>query len=91
MHGSRVDPFDAWQYEEAALSRSDFIDSFPWLAVVLLLVHLQSFFLTIKSQDTDGSLTTIESIPCEAGSGVEFCMVEVCVFAEDAGVGRVWW
>ena len=52
------------------------------------LVHLQSFMLTINSEDTDGSITTIESIPCEAGSGVEFCMVEVCVFSP---ITRGWW
>ena len=45
------------------------------------VVHLQSFLLTIKSDNTDGSMTIVESIPCEAGSSVEFCMVEVCAFA----------
>lgn len=41
------------------------------------VVHFQSFFLTIKAENTDGSITMIESFPCEAGSSVELCIVEV--------------
>ena len=33
--------------------------------------------LKIDSTNGDGSVTVIESMPCEAGSSVEFCIVEV--------------
>ena len=67
----------------------------PLYALIVLsgfpsVVPVQSFLLTIKSEYTDGGMTIIESVPCEAGSSAEFCIVEVCIFAEEASFGSGW-
>ena len=52
---------------------------------------LQTFLLKIVSQNSDGSTAIIKSIPCEAGSKTELCMVEVrIILSQGPGVGRAW-
>ena len=53
-----------------------------------LVSPLQSFHLKVESDNTDGSTTITESIPCEAGSSTELCMVEVCVLGGDKKQAR---
>lgn len=38
---------------------------------------LQSFLLKVVSANADGSTAVAKSIPCEAGSSTDLCMVEV--------------
>lgn len=44
-----------------------------------LNVHhlLQSFLLKVVSRKADGNTSVVKSVPCEAGSSTELCMVEV--------------
>ena len=52
-------------------------------------VPLQTFLLKVMSVNADGSTAILKSVPCEAGSSTEFCMVEVCTYIQiEAGIGQ---
>lgn len=68
-------------FSDANLLCVRIISYIPLSSWLHLIAHLtafpQTFLLKLVSHNSDGSTSVVKSMPCEAGSSEEICMIEV--------------